>query len=178
MGYENSANQRRNLCQCPQVVKEAAYKGLVRPVLEYGSCVWNPQGMVFQAKIDTVQNVTARFVTSNVCFEMGKMTGILEKIRWEHLKKRRRDSRLILLYKGLKGAASILTDDLIRPIKRSRNQYSLTFQTSLQELIFTRAHSSLKTSRDWNTLPDSIISSAKDAEDGVVRFTSLVRARD
>ena len=29
----------------------------------------------------------------------------------QSLKKRRRDSRLILLYKGLKGAASIPTDD-------------------------------------------------------------------
>ena len=31
---------RRNLYQCPQDVKEAAYRGLVRPILEYGSCVW------------------------------------------------------------------------------------------------------------------------------------------
>ena len=30
---------RRNLYQCPQDVKEAAYKGIVRPILEYGSCV-------------------------------------------------------------------------------------------------------------------------------------------
>ena len=33
---------RRNLHSCPQEVKEAAYKGLVRPVLEYGSSVWDP----------------------------------------------------------------------------------------------------------------------------------------
>ena len=33
---------RRNLFSCPQDVKEAAYKGLVRPVLEYGSSVWDP----------------------------------------------------------------------------------------------------------------------------------------
>ena len=33
---------RRNLFSCPQHVKEAAYKGLVRPVLEYGSSVWDP----------------------------------------------------------------------------------------------------------------------------------------
>ena len=32
---------RRNLYQCPQDVKEAAHKGRVRPVLEYGSCVWD-----------------------------------------------------------------------------------------------------------------------------------------
>ena len=33
---------RQNLYQCPQDVKEAAYKGLVCLILEYGSCVWNP----------------------------------------------------------------------------------------------------------------------------------------
>ena len=32
---------RRTLFSCPQDVKEAAYKGLMRPVLEYGR-VWDP----------------------------------------------------------------------------------------------------------------------------------------
>ena len=41
------------------------------------------------------------------------MTGILEQLKWESLKKRRTDNRLILLYKGLKGKARIPTDDLI-----------------------------------------------------------------
>ena len=35
-----------------------------------------------------------------------------------------------------------------------------------------------KTIRDWNSLPDSLISSAEGAGDGVAKFTSLVRARD
>ena len=30
---------RRNLFSCPQDLKEAAYKSLVRPILEYGSSV-------------------------------------------------------------------------------------------------------------------------------------------
>ena len=34
---------RRNLYSWPQEVKEAAYKGLVRQVLDYGSSVWDPQ---------------------------------------------------------------------------------------------------------------------------------------
>ena len=71
------------------------------------------------------------------------MTGILEKLKWESLKKRRRNSRLILLYKGLNGAASIPTDDLILLIRRSRSH---DFRHPLQELIITRAHSSLKQS--------------------------------
>ena len=33
---------RCNLVACPQDVKESAYKGLVRPVLEYCSSVWDP----------------------------------------------------------------------------------------------------------------------------------------
>ena len=34
---------RKNLYSCPQEVKEAAYKGFVRPVLDNGSSVWDPQ---------------------------------------------------------------------------------------------------------------------------------------
>ena len=51
----------------------------VRPILEYRSCVWDPQGVGLQQEIEKVQNKTARFVTSSCCFETGSMTGILEK---------------------------------------------------------------------------------------------------
>ena len=60
-----------------------------------------PKAWFFNKK---VQNSAGRFVTSNYCFETGSVTGILEKLKWESLKKGRRDSRLILLYKGLKSA--------------------------------------------------------------------------
>ena len=33
---------RRNLYSCLQEVKEAAYKELVHPILDYGSSVWDP----------------------------------------------------------------------------------------------------------------------------------------
>ena len=56
------------------------------------------------------------------------MTGILKQLKWESLKTRRKDSRLIMLYKGLKGAASIPTNDLVPPIRRIRNHHSLAFQ--------------------------------------------------
>ena len=134
--------------------------------------------MVLQQEIKKVLNRAARFVTSNYCFETGSMTGILEKLKWESLKKRRRDSRLILLYIGLKGAASIPTDDLILPIRHSRNHHSLTFQTPAARTDIYKGPFLPQTIRDWNALPDSIITSVEGAEDGVARFTSLVRARD
>ena len=119
---------RRNLFSCPQDVKEAAYKGLVRPVLEYGSSVWVPHTKCLQEELEKVQNRAARFVTRNYTFEEGSMTGILEQLRWESLKKRRTDNRLILLYKGLKGKARIPTDDLIPKTRRCRNSHSKAFQ--------------------------------------------------
>ena len=56
---------RRNLYSCPQEVKEAAYEGLVRPVLDYGSSVWDPPGVVLQEELESVQKRAARFVTGN-----------------------------------------------------------------------------------------------------------------
>ena len=56
------------------------------------------------------------------------MTGIQEQLKWESLKNRRMDNRLILLYKGLKGKARIFTGDLIQKTRHCRNQHSMAFQ--------------------------------------------------
>ena len=70
---------RRDLYSCPQEVKEAAYIGLVRPVLDYGSSVWDPPGVrvVLQEELESVQKRDARFVTGNYNYETGSMAGIL-----------------------------------------------------------------------------------------------------
>ena len=94
-------------------MKEAAYKGMVRPILEYGSSVWDPYTDKLQEKLEMVQNRAARFVTRNYVYETGSMTGIIGQLKWESLKKRRKDNRIIFLYKGLQGKARIPTDDLI-----------------------------------------------------------------
>ena len=59
-----------------------------------------------------VQNRAARFVTRNNNFEESSMTDFLEQLKWESLKKRWTDNRLILLYTCLKDKARIHTDDL------------------------------------------------------------------
>ena len=118
---------RRTLFSCPQNVKEAAYKGMVRPILEYGSSVWDPHTDKFQEELENVQNRAARFVTRNYVYETGSMTGNLGQLKWESLKKRRKNNRLIL-FKGLKDKARITTDDLIPKTMHGRNQHSSAFQ--------------------------------------------------
>ena len=105
-------------------MKEAAYKGMVRPILEYGSSVWDPYPDKLQEELEKVQNRAARSVTRNYVYETGSMTGILGQLKWESLKKRRKDNRLILLYKDLKGKARLPTDELIPKTRRGRNQHS------------------------------------------------------
>ena len=86
-------------------MKGAAYKGIVRTILEYGSSVWGPYTNRLQEELEKVQNRAALFVTRNYAYETGSILGQLE---WESLKKRRKDNRLILLYKGLKGKPGYL----------------------------------------------------------------------
>ena len=138
-------------------MKEASYKILVRPILEYGSTVCDPHCNVLNDELENVQKRAARFVTRNYSYEAGCMTGILEELKWETLQKRRKDNRLILMYKGLKGKARIPTDDLIPKDRRCRNQHPIVFHipSASKESFFPQ------TNRDWNALPDSIISSVK-----------------
>ena len=83
---------RRNLWPCLQDVKEMAYKGLVRPILEYASPVWDPHGVVVQEELGKVPNRAASFVTGNYNFETGSITSTLEQLGWQSLHKKRKCS--------------------------------------------------------------------------------------
>ena len=117
-------------------------------------------------------------MTGNYSYEIWSMTGILGQLKWESIKKRRKDNRLILLYKGLKGKASVPPDDLIPKTRRCRNQPSMAFQIPIANTDVYKGSFFPQAIRDWNALHDSLISSAEDIKDCVVKFTSLVRARD
>ena len=158
-------------------MRKAAYKSMVLQIFEYGSSVWDPHTDKLQKELEKAQNRTAMFVTRNYVYETG-MTGILGQLKWESLKKRRKDNRLILLYKGLKGKARIPTDDLIPNSRRGRNQHSSAFQIPSANKDVYKYSFFPQTIRDWNDLPGSLIISSEPSDDSVSKFTSLVRARD
>lgn len=55
---------RRKLSAAPSHVKLTAYKILVRPILEYGSIVWNPYQKELLQKLESIQNKALRFIYS------------------------------------------------------------------------------------------------------------------
>ena len=54
----------------------------------------------------------------------------------------------------------------------------MAFQTPIANTDVYKGSFFPQTNMDWNALPDSLISSAEDAEDCVSKITSLVKARD
>ena len=108
----------------------------MRPVLEFSGSVWDPSGVGLQNELEKVQNRAARYLTGNYNFETGSMTGILKHLKWESLKKWRRDSRLTLLYKDLKGKACIPINDLIPLVRHCRNDRSMAYQVPIANTDF------------------------------------------
>ena len=125
-----------------------------------------------------MQHSVARFVTRNYTREEGSMTGILEQLKLESLNKRWKDHRLILLYNGLKDKARRPTGGLIPKTRRSRNQHSMAFQIPSASVEAYKCSFFPQTIRDWNVLPNSLISSDELSDDCMSKFSSLVRARD
>ena len=138
-----------------------------------------PPGVVLQEELESVQKRAARFVTGNYNYETGSMTGILGQLKWESLKKRWKDNRLILLYKGLKDKAGVPTDDLIPKTRRCRNQHSMAFQIPIANTDVYKG--SFFPRLSGIGMPSPILWSHLLKMRRIVylaKFTSLVRARD
>ena len=71
-------------------------------------------------------------------------------------------------------------DDLIPKTRRGRNQHSLAFKIPSASKDVYKYSFFPQTIRDWNDLPESLISFSELSDDSVSKFTSLslVRARD
>ena len=79
-----------------------AYTHLVRPLLEYALCVWDPYLAKDINAIEMVQRRAARWVTSNYDWRSRKsISSTLENLQWQSLSQRRQTSRLKLFYKAV-----------------------------------------------------------------------------
>ena len=79
------------------MVKEACYKSMVRPVVEYASAVWSPFMKAYINLIESVQHRAARFVTSDYGFT-SSVTGMLKSLGWMSLECRREISWCIMFF--------------------------------------------------------------------------------
>ena len=84
---------KRNLKSASQSTKVTAYRTIVRPHLEYCSCVWNPYTQADKNTVEAVQRRAARYVF-NRYEQRSSVTAMLEELEWESLESRRVKNQL------------------------------------------------------------------------------------
>ena len=149
---------RRNLSVCDKKVKEAAYLGLVRPLLEYASQAWDPHTSNLTDEIEKVQRRAARFVMSDYKnYEPGSVTNLLNRLGWHSLQKRREIDRLCLFKKGLDNRSLLPLDSLVRPSRKTRQMHSAHYiplytRTNIYKFSFIP-----RSIVNWNALPQQAV---------------------
>ena len=150
---------------CDRRVKEAAYLGLVRPLLEYASQAWDPCTDNLSNEIEKIQRPAARFVTSDYQnYELGSVTKLLKDLGWKSLKSRREVDRLCLLKKGLDNNAILPLDELSKPARKTRHMQNRYYTTSYARTNIFKFSFVPSTIRDWNNLPHNVVEIADDAK--------------
>ena len=72
---------RRNLSKCSTEVKSTAYLTLVRPIMEYAACVWDPYQKYLTNNIEKIQRRAARWVLSDYR-QQSSVADMLHQLQW------------------------------------------------------------------------------------------------
>ena len=150
---------RRNLRGSPYKCRETAFIALTRSQLEYCSSIWDPILNKDSDSIEKVQRKAARWARGQ--YGSISVTQLLKDLKWRPLADRRRDHRIILLYKILHGSVNIPPETVdIRKSKRTPR--GVSNPDKLERPRATRKSSPLwnstvfRTIPEWNQLPASI----------------------
>ena len=91
----------------PTSTKDMAYKTLVRPQLEYASCVWDPYQQYLVHQLEMVQRRAARYALGFPLFSQDSVSNMLSILKWEELQQRRWKAKLIMTFKIKNGLVAI-----------------------------------------------------------------------
>ena len=133
---------------------------LARPQMEYASAVWDPHQENQTEELEKVQKRAAR-VTTNRFRNTSSVSDMLEDLGWLSLKLRRRNARLTLMYKILKGDVCIHCPGLKMAVERPRRgsvAHSRQLNRSTCQKEYRLNAFLPRTIRQWNALPQHVVS--------------------
>ena len=143
---------RRNLRVRIVQANSLAYKGLVRPTLEYCCSVWDPHHKNQNYQLEIIQRRAARFVLTRY-HNTSSVTNMLQQLNWESLCQRRAKMRLTMFYKSQHVLVALPLPQLpIRPRPRYHHAFQVPYcSTDAYKFSFFPS-----TVVQWNNLPASI----------------------
>ena len=148
---------RRNLGQLSTAVKQQAYTSLVRPQLEYAAAAWDPHRQNQINSLEMVQRRAVRFIAGNYQRE-ASVTTMREDIGLQTLEERRRQVRLIMMYKAINNLVAIPLPEYILPrgrTTRSQQPHRFIRLSSNSDTYICSFFP--RTLRDWDGLPQNTI---------------------
>lgn len=156
--YKQLGFLRRKLGKAPSAVKLTAYKTLVRPILEYGSIVWDPHQNYLRDKLERLQNRALRFIYSKYSWR-DSATDMRNQAHIATLSCRRHVASMKFFYLLFHGHLKICKDDYIHlPGRRSsRTNHDKCIRpfsahsNVLKYSFFPRAVNA------WNALPSEAV---------------------
>ena len=133
-----------------------AYQTMVRPTLEYASTVWDPHHQVHIRALEGNQRRAARIVTNNYRDRTpGCMTTMVQELNLETLQKRRKTSRLVMMFKICHDLVDIERSTYLTPgDSRTRGAMKFLQPTATRE-VYNSSYFP-RTIRDWNGIPSSV----------------------
>ena len=149
---------RRNIRDCPQTVKEQCYQSLVRPVLEYATCVWDPHTSTNINKPEMVQRRAARFIKGDYG-RTSSVTSMLNDLDRDTLKQRRQQAKATMFYRVVHGLVAVPTTSFLIPASvsatRGHNMKYLIPQSSVNAHLYSVFPSTM---RIWKQLLQQVVS--------------------
>ncbi|KAL8614200.1 hypothetical protein ACOMHN_026417 [Nucella lapillus] len=147
---------RRNLKIGSRRIKQMAYKVLVRPVLEYSACVWDPHDQNDCDSLEKVQRRAARFAL-NRHRRISSVEQMMHELEWTPLEQRRRTARLCMLYKIMNELVCVRCKQLAPAVTRSRRCHNKQLMRIPAKNEYRNMAFSPRTVRDWNGLPANAV---------------------
>ncbi|XP_076472060.1 uncharacterized protein LOC143301566 [Babylonia areolata] len=138
-----------------KTIKTAAYRALVRPTLEYASCVWDPHTTEDINTIEKVQHRAARWVSRRFR-QTSSVDDMLLDLEWPTLQARRRHARLTMFYKvhnSLVHIDSKYLPSVSRLSHITRKSHPLQYNIPSNRTQYRQMTFLPRTIPEWNNLP-------------------------
>ena len=131
------------------------YKAMIRPVIEYGNCIWGP---FYKGDIDMVEKLQRRATKLVPELKHIPYGDRLKKLNLPTLKHRRTRGDMITLYKMITG--KIQTDKEFIQVERKKYQtrgHPLRLKKILSLKRERRNHLISRAVNKWNALPEMVV---------------------
>ena len=148
---------KRNILTKHSGIREAAYKTIVRPQVEYASTVWSPHTKKDIHKIEMVQRRAIRW-TQNSYSTYASVTQMQNELGLRSLEQRRADARVIMLFKIVHGLVAIpLPSYFEQPCRRTRHSHPLALRQIHTSVNYYKYSFFPAAVVYWNKLPCSVV---------------------